>query len=197
MAYLSRVDVDQFYGIELGEFPARIAETALWIMDHIMNNRFSLEFGRLYRRIPLQKAPHVVHGDALEIDWSDVLPAKQCDYVLEQLAKLREMGSGNRNIRRARSVLLRAIPELGECRIKGACASDSPCVSPSGHFCPLAADGTSGCSEVGANKPNQSCRGRQQTHQLADRQRQDAEHEVAKHLRMTPAPEHDDRRTRP
>ena len=82
VAYLSRVDVDQFYGIELGEFPARIAETALWIMDHIMNNRFSLEFGRLYRRIPLQKAPHVVHGDALEIDWSEVLPADQCDYVL-------------------------------------------------------------------------------------------------------------------
>ena len=82
VAYLSRVDVDQFYGIELGEFPARIAETALWIMDHIMNNRFSLEFGRLYRRIPLQKAPHIVHGDALEMDWSAVLPAKQCDYVL-------------------------------------------------------------------------------------------------------------------
>ena len=82
VAYLSRVDVDQFCGIELGEFPARIAETALWIMDHIMNNRFSLEFGRLYRRIPLQKAPHVVHGDALEIDWSEVLPADRCDYVL-------------------------------------------------------------------------------------------------------------------
>ena len=82
VAYLSRVDVDQFYGIELGEFPARIAEIALWIMDHIMNNRFSLEFGRLYRRIPLQKAPHIAHGDALEIDWSEVLPAKQCAYVL-------------------------------------------------------------------------------------------------------------------
>ena len=82
VAYLSRVDVDQFYGIELGEFPARIAETALWIMDHIMNNRFSLEFGRLYRRIPLQKAPHIAHGDALEIDWSEVLPTGQCDYVL-------------------------------------------------------------------------------------------------------------------
>ena len=82
VAYLSRVDVDQFYGIEFGEFPARIAEIALWIMDHIMNNRFSLEFGRLYRRIPLQKAPHIAHGDALEMDWSEVLPAKQCTYVL-------------------------------------------------------------------------------------------------------------------
>ena len=51
---LSRVDVDQFYGIELGEFPARIAETALWMMDHIMNNRLSLEFGQTYARIPLE-----------------------------------------------------------------------------------------------------------------------------------------------
>ena len=43
---LSVVDVDQFYGIELGEFPAHIAEVALWMMDHIMNNRLSLEFGQ-------------------------------------------------------------------------------------------------------------------------------------------------------
>ena len=43
---LSQITVDQFYGIEIGEFPARIAETALWMMDHIMNNRLSLAFGR-------------------------------------------------------------------------------------------------------------------------------------------------------
>ena len=66
---LSKVDVDQFYGIELGEFPARIAETALWMMDHIMNNRLSLEFGQTFVRIPLEKSPHIVHGDALETDW--------------------------------------------------------------------------------------------------------------------------------
>ena len=82
VGFLSQVDVDQFYGIELGEFPARIAETALWMMDHIMNNRLSLEFGRTYARIPLQKAPRIVQGDALEIDWSEVLPADRCNYVL-------------------------------------------------------------------------------------------------------------------
>ena len=37
-ATLSQVDVDQFHGIEIGEFPVRIAETAMWMMDHIMNN---------------------------------------------------------------------------------------------------------------------------------------------------------------
>ena len=82
VGFLSRIDVDQFYGIEIGEFPVRIAETALWMMDHIMNNRLSLEFGRTYARIPLRTSPHVVHADALEIDWSDVLPAEQCSYVL-------------------------------------------------------------------------------------------------------------------
>ena len=78
---LSLVDVDQFYGIELGEFPSRIAETALWMMDHIMNNRLSLEFGQTYARIPLQKSPHIVHGDALETDWAELLPPSGCSFV--------------------------------------------------------------------------------------------------------------------
>ena len=78
---LSVVDVDQFYGIELGEFPARIAETALWMMDHIMNNRLSLEFGQTYVRIPLETSPHIVHGDALETDWSDLLSPDECSFV--------------------------------------------------------------------------------------------------------------------
>ena len=81
-AWQSVVDVDQFYGIELGEFPARIAETALWMMDHIMNNRLSLEFGETFVRIPLEKSPHIVHGDALETDWSGLLSPGDCSFVL-------------------------------------------------------------------------------------------------------------------
>ena len=79
---LSVVDVDQFYGIEIGEFPARIAETALWMMDHIMNNELSEAFGQTYVRIPLRKSPHIIHGDALETDWAALLPPADCDYVL-------------------------------------------------------------------------------------------------------------------
>ena len=78
---VSMVNVDQFYGIELGEFPARIAETALWMMDHIMNNRLSLEFGQTYVRIPLRTSPRIVRGDALETAWADVLPPGDCSYV--------------------------------------------------------------------------------------------------------------------
>ena len=78
---LSRLDVDQFYGIEIGEFPARIAEVALWMMDHLMNNELSLEFGQSYARIPLKRSPRIHCGDALEMDWEDLLSAKDCSFV--------------------------------------------------------------------------------------------------------------------
>ena len=81
ISVLSLVDVDQFFGIEISEFPVRIAETALWMMDHIMNNHLSLEFGETFTRIPLEASPHIVHGDALEIDWSTVLSARECSLV--------------------------------------------------------------------------------------------------------------------
>jgi hypothetical protein len=79
---LSIVDVDQFYGIEIDEFPVRIAETAMWMMDHIMNNRLSIEFGQPYLRIPLRKAAHITQSNALEIDWADVLDPLKCSYVV-------------------------------------------------------------------------------------------------------------------
>jgi len=79
---LLKIDVDQFYGIEIDEFPARIAETALWMMDHIMNSQASIEFGYPVIRIPLKKSPHILHGDALDVDWADHLPPKECSYIM-------------------------------------------------------------------------------------------------------------------
>ncbi len=82
VSMLSIVDVDQFYGIEISEFPVRIAETSMWMMDHIMNNRLSLEFGQSFTRIPLKKSPHIRFGDALELDWSELLPPHDCSFVM-------------------------------------------------------------------------------------------------------------------
>jgi hypothetical protein len=76
------VNVDQFYGIEIEEFPAQIAQVALWLMDHQVNLRVSEEFGQYFARIPLRTTPHVVHGNALTIDWETVLPAANCSFVL-------------------------------------------------------------------------------------------------------------------
>jgi hypothetical protein len=82
VSQMCQIDVDQFYGIELGEFPARIAEVALWMMDHIMNNKLSLEFGESYVRIPLKKSPHIQHADALEMDWASLIAPSDCSYIL-------------------------------------------------------------------------------------------------------------------
>jgi hypothetical protein len=79
---LSKVDVDQFYGIEIGEWPARIAETALWLTDHQMNIELSIAFGNIFQRIPLKASPHIQCANALRMDWNDLLPASECSYVL-------------------------------------------------------------------------------------------------------------------
>jgi hypothetical protein len=79
---LINVDVDQFYGIEIEEFPAQIAQVALWLTDHQMNMRVSEEFGSYYARIPLKATPHIVCGNALRLDWAEVLPPEKCSYVL-------------------------------------------------------------------------------------------------------------------
>lgn len=79
---LSQVDVDQFHGIEIAEWPARIAEVALWMMDHQMNLKVSEAFGQLYQRLPLKKSPHIHCANALRVDWKTLLPPHQCSYVL-------------------------------------------------------------------------------------------------------------------
>jgi hypothetical protein len=79
---LIQVNVDQFYGIEIEEFPAQIAQVALWLTDHQMNMKISEEFGNYFARIPLKSTPHIVHGNALQLDWQNVLPPESCSYIL-------------------------------------------------------------------------------------------------------------------
>nr|WP_292632830.1 DNA methyltransferase [Novosphingobium sp. 28-62-57] len=81
-ALLSRVNVGQFYGIEYEEFPARIAEVAMWMMDHIANNEINEAFRLNYARIPLKDSAHILHGDALETDWSQLIPPERCSYIM-------------------------------------------------------------------------------------------------------------------
>nr|WP_293375067.1 DNA methyltransferase [Nevskia sp.] len=79
---LTQLDVDQFHGIEIEEFPALIAQVALWLTDHQMNLKVSEEFGLYFARIPLKSTPHIVHGNALRLDWNTVLPAERCSYLM-------------------------------------------------------------------------------------------------------------------
>lgn len=74
VAAMTWVNVGQFYGIELEEFPARIAEVALWLADHQMNLRASQQFGSYFTRLPLKESAHILHGNALRTDWREVCP---------------------------------------------------------------------------------------------------------------------------
>jgi hypothetical protein len=79
---LSQLNVHQFYGIEIEEFPARIAEVALWLTDHQANIALSQAFSQLVLRLPLRFSPHIVVANALRTDWRTVLPPEQCSFVL-------------------------------------------------------------------------------------------------------------------
>jgi hypothetical protein len=77
-----RLDVDQFYGIEYEEFPSRIAEVAMWLIDHQMNMMISNEFGQYFTRLPLKKAAKIINNDALKTDWQSLLnPVNTIDII--------------------------------------------------------------------------------------------------------------------
>ncbi|MCC7439792.1 MAG: class I SAM-dependent DNA methyltransferase [Armatimonadetes bacterium] len=67
-----KVNVDQCYGIEVEEFPAQIAQVAMWLIDHQMNMRISEAFGEYYVRLPLVRSANITHGNALRIDWKSL-----------------------------------------------------------------------------------------------------------------------------
>lgn len=76
-----KVDVDQFHGIEIEEWPAQIAQVAMWLMDHQMNIAVSKEFGDAYVRIPLTKSANIVVGNALRIDWTAIVSPSRCTFI--------------------------------------------------------------------------------------------------------------------
>ncbi|MCW5898693.1 MAG: class I SAM-dependent DNA methyltransferase [Flavobacteriales bacterium] len=80
---LVRLNVDQFYGIEIEDFPAQIAQVALWLTDHQMNQEVSQAFGEYMVRIPLRKSATIRNADALRTDWASLLPdGGAYDYIL-------------------------------------------------------------------------------------------------------------------
>jgi hypothetical protein len=72
-----KLNVDQFYGIELEDFPAQIAQVAMWLMDHQMNQIVSQEFGDYFVRLPLKKSATVINENALRIDWDLIIEGNE------------------------------------------------------------------------------------------------------------------------
>ncbi|MFN8950894.1 MAG: class I SAM-dependent DNA methyltransferase [Aphanizomenon sp.] len=77
-----KVNVDQFAGIEYDEFAVRVAEVAMWLIDHQMNIQVSHEFGQYFFRVPLTKSAKIVHGNSLRIDWETVVDKEKLSFIL-------------------------------------------------------------------------------------------------------------------
>ncbi len=79
---LSKINVNQFYGIEIEEFPALVARVAMYLVDHQMNVKLSETFGLYQPRIPLREPATIVHADALVIDWESIISKDKLSYIL-------------------------------------------------------------------------------------------------------------------
>lgn len=77
-----KVTLDHFYGIEIEEWPARIAETALLLVDHLANQQMAVEFGVAPDRLPVVIAPTIKYANALHIDWASLVPASDDVVIL-------------------------------------------------------------------------------------------------------------------
>lgn len=69
LAELLKVRVTQFYGLEIEPFPAQIAQTGLWLTDHLANLDASAAFHQPYDRLPLRDSPHILCANALSTPW--------------------------------------------------------------------------------------------------------------------------------
>lgn len=79
---LSKVNVDQFFGLEIEEFPSQIAQVALWMMEHQMNTELGSAFGMYFARLPLSRQPGIYNRDALRSDWVQVVDPAELSYIL-------------------------------------------------------------------------------------------------------------------
>lgn len=79
---LFKLDVNQFYGIEIIEFSAKISEVSLWLTDHLMNVEASADLGQNFSRIPLHDSANITCTNALTVNWGDTLSAAECSYIV-------------------------------------------------------------------------------------------------------------------
>lgn len=78
-----KVSIRQFYGIEVQDFAARVARTALWIAESQMYDRTRDVVPDVeYEVLPLKSYDNLRCANALTTDWNDVVSAEECDYII-------------------------------------------------------------------------------------------------------------------
>lgn len=79
VSFEQKLSIGQFYGIELNWWPARIAETAMFLVDHQANKELAQQIGAAPERLPISITAHIHHANALAVDWSLVVPAPKAE----------------------------------------------------------------------------------------------------------------------
>ena len=76
------VSIGQFYGIEINDFAVSVAKTALWIAEHQMLEQTRRIVRQDREFLPLTSYPNIVEGNALRINWEDVVPKEKLSYIM-------------------------------------------------------------------------------------------------------------------
>ena len=77
-----KVSLSQFHGIEINDFAVNVATTALWIAELQANAEAQTVVYQDIVDLPLVDSAHIVHGNALAMDWSEVVSPGECDYII-------------------------------------------------------------------------------------------------------------------
>ena len=79
---LIQVSIQQFYGIEINDFAAVVAKTALWIAESQMLKETAKILDKDLNFLPLKSYANIVEGNALRIDWESLVPKNELNYIL-------------------------------------------------------------------------------------------------------------------
>ena len=74
ISWEQKLSIGQFYGFELNWWPAKIAETAMFLVDHQANRELAEAIGSAPERLPIKITAHIIHDNALKVDWENLLP---------------------------------------------------------------------------------------------------------------------------
>ena len=77
-----KVNISQFYGIEINDFAVTVARTALWIAENQMMKATEDIIKLPLNFLPLKTNAHIVEGNALRIDWNDVVDKNELNYIM-------------------------------------------------------------------------------------------------------------------
>lgn len=78
-----KVSIQQFYGIEINDFAVTVAKTALWIAEsQMLEETKSIVYGFNGDFLPLKTYVNITEGDALIIDWNEVIASEKLSYIM-------------------------------------------------------------------------------------------------------------------